>query len=149
MKNSWIIENFYRRAYFTCFHFLDWINFLYKVLCFEKYQIKPYLHIYSRRRVDHRLWYKLCTTVRSRFVQIHKRSCCQYSISFWFISVLQSSQTESKSKDFYFCFFLNWSKLFWNETKTFDLKRKIQLVSIWVPWWIITDDSFWHKRYQW
>ena len=22
-KNSWVIENFYHRAYFTCFHFLD------------------------------------------------------------------------------------------------------------------------------
>ena len=36
LKNSWVIENFYRCAYFTCFHFLDRINFLYVVLCWRK-----------------------------------------------------------------------------------------------------------------
>ena len=60
-------------------------------------------------------------TVRSRFVQIHKRSCCQYSISFWFISFKVLKPIANLK------FFI--SVFFWTDQNYFEMKQKLLISS--------------------
>ena len=56
MKNPWVIENFYGRAYFTCFLFLDWIYHLCIGLCWKPDRTisTPGIHApYTRETIGH------------------------------------------------------------------------------------------------